>query len=84
MRETAATNNVFYTDWDADQILGCQCDTGYAGYNCNDKQCPLGDDPGTTGIQEIQVLRTSINFLATVQLVTLTGTDVPEVRFPDT
>jgi hypothetical protein len=37
-----------YTEnWDADKIYGCQCDEGYAGYDCSLRNCPRGDDPLT-------------------------------------
>ena len=79
MREAARTNNVDYIQWDADKIIGCLCDTGFTGWDCSQKQCPLGDDPGTVGVQEVQVLRTDIDYRATVQQISLTGTDVAEV-----
>jgi hypothetical protein len=43
--------------WDADHVFGCECDEGYTGYACTEKQCPTGDDPKTKGINEIQVFR---------------------------
>ena len=33
--------------WDADRMYGCVCDEGYSGYDCTEKACPTGDDPGT-------------------------------------
>ncbi|POM64334.1 Hypothetical protein PHPALM_20150 [Phytophthora palmivora] len=38
-----------YTLWDADKIMGCQCDPGFTGMDCSLRTCPQGDDPLTTG-----------------------------------
>ena len=32
--------------WDADRLFGCLCDDGYQGYDCSQRTCPRGDDPG--------------------------------------
>ncbi|KAH9187063.1 hypothetical protein AeNC1_010962 [Aphanomyces euteiches] len=46
-----------YSLWDADKILGCQCDYGFSGYDCSQRSCPVGDDPLTTGqFPEVQQL----------------------------
>lgn len=43
--------------WDHDMIRGCACDYGWEGFDCSQKSCPKGDDPGTTGqINEVQVV----------------------------
>ncbi len=34
-----------YGLWDADSILGCDCDAGYTGSDCSLKTCPYGIDP---------------------------------------
>lgn len=39
----------YANNWDADLIFGCSCDSGFSGYNCNERLCPVGDDPLTTG-----------------------------------
>ena len=31
--------------WDAFKIYGCICDTGFEGYDCSLRSCPIGDDP---------------------------------------
>jgi hypothetical protein len=31
--------------WDADRIHGCDCDTGFGGYDCSKMMCPTGKDP---------------------------------------
>ena len=48
-----------YQLWDADKLYGCQCDLGYAGYDCSLRVCPYGDDPLTTSAtdDEVQLLR---------------------------
>ncbi|KAL4110106.1 hypothetical protein PRIC1_001799 [Phytophthora ramorum] len=38
-----------YTLWDADKIMGCQCDPGFTSIDCSQRECPKGDDPLTTG-----------------------------------
>lgn len=46
-------NNV----WDADMMYGCVCDYGYTGGDCSIVECPLGDDPMTTGqVDAVQAL----------------------------
>jgi len=43
--------------WDAFKIYGCQCDSGYQGYDCSEKTCPYGDDPATQNqLDERQVI----------------------------
>jgi len=48
-----------YQLWDADKLYGCDCDLGYAGYDCSLRVCPFGDDPLTLSENddEIQLLR---------------------------
>ncbi|KAL8001772.1 putative EGF-like domain-containing protein [Plasmopara halstedii] len=41
-----------YTLWDADKIMGCQCDPGYIGFDCSERECPKGDNPFTTTTQD--------------------------------
>lgn len=44
-----------YAQWDADKIYGCMCDYGFTGHNCAKRECPKGDDPGSTGqVDEVQ------------------------------
>lgn len=54
MREAAFEYNGFslnrsntYSLWDADQIHGCVCDHGFAGHDCSEQLCEMGDDPRT-------------------------------------
>jgi hypothetical protein len=45
-----------YEGWDTDMIHGCVCDDGWEGPNCDQKICPKGDNPDTTGqVDEIQL-----------------------------
>jgi hypothetical protein len=55
MKSAAVLNGEVYNDWDGDQVMGCVCDEGFFGWNCEEILCPLGDDPGTTGTREVQV-----------------------------
>jgi hypothetical protein len=34
-----------YSSWDANKIQGCICDSGWTGYDCSRKSCPVGRDP---------------------------------------
>lgn len=36
-----------YDLWDADMNQACVCDPGFAGYACQERECPRGDDPLT-------------------------------------
>ncbi|KAG7376496.1 hypothetical protein PHYPSEUDO_013294 [Phytophthora pseudosyringae] len=56
MRDAAALQddrNFFvstsYNLWDADKIMGCQCDPGFSGFDCSQRECPKGDNPLTVG-----------------------------------
>jgi len=62
-RNGDATDLVYGTDansadtWDRDRVFGCDCDAGWAGYDCSLRTCPRGDDPGTRGQRnEVQLL----------------------------
>jgi DNA-binding beta-propeller fold protein YncE len=65
MRQAAAGYDGFrlvhapsaYDEWDADRVRGCLCDWGFFGASCTLRQCPLGDDPTTPGVPEVQELR---------------------------
>lgn len=48
--------NINYDAWDANMIQGCACDEGWEGSACELKSCPKGDDPETSGVDEIQIL----------------------------
>ena len=42
--------------WDANRVFGCDCDSGWMGYDCSLRACPLGDDPNTYGqLNELQL-----------------------------
>ena len=45
-----------YAGWDKDMVFGCVCDPGYEGFDCSNRVCPLGDDPVTDGLDEIQLI----------------------------
>jgi hypothetical protein len=38
-----------YKFWDATMSQSCVCDPGFSGPDCSERDCPLGDDPLTTG-----------------------------------
>ncbi|RLN54834.1 hypothetical protein BBJ29_004388 [Phytophthora kernoviae] len=50
-----------YTLWDADKVMGCQCDPGYTGIDCSLRECPKGDDPLTVGQNSVQTLTCTCN-----------------------
>lgn len=64
--------------WDADMLLGCECDDTYSGANCVLKTCPLGDDPLTADqLDEVQL----VECLTSYQQQTLTlRSDTPLAR----
>ena len=39
------TNIKYDTAWDKDRIRGCDCDSGYRGPDCSEKEAPSGLDP---------------------------------------
>jgi len=41
----ASDANNHYNLWDADATMGCDCDAGYTGPSCADRQCKYGFDP---------------------------------------
>jgi hypothetical protein len=55
--------------WDADKNFGCVCDEYYTGYDCSLRECPVGDDPMTSGqaneIQQLVCTATSGTFTLT-------------------
>ncbi|KAG5177824.1 hypothetical protein JKP88DRAFT_138866, partial [Tribonema minus] len=34
-----------YELWDADKGMACDCDPGYSGFDCSERECPIGVDP---------------------------------------
>ena len=43
--------------WDGAKIFTCLCDPGYHGYDCSQRDCPTGNDPGTYNDHvEVQLL----------------------------
>jgi hypothetical protein len=47
MKEIQDSSKV-YELWDKDMQRTCLCDSGYTGIACNQRTCPVGDDPLTT------------------------------------
>jgi len=41
----AADNGNIYKLWDKDTTMGCDCDSGYFGPDCSQRQCKYGVDP---------------------------------------
>jgi hypothetical protein len=37
-----------YTNWEKNNVYGCNCDWTYSGPDCSVRLCPKGDDPETT------------------------------------
>jgi hypothetical protein len=42
-------DKIWYDNWDANKITGCQCDPYYEGADCSQRMCPRGDNRLTTG-----------------------------------
>lgn len=59
-----------YGAWDADMIFGCECDEGFMGYRCEERKCPTGDDPLSTGTYEVQSIQTTAEHQDEVQTFT--------------
>ena len=56
-RDTSSVQYTYSTIWDANKLKGCICDTGHAGFYCAERNCPVGDDPLTTGqSNEVQLV----------------------------
>lgn len=59
---TSTATYRYASNWDADMIYGCSCDSGYEGWNCMSRRCPKGDDSMTTGqADEVQLLRCDLS-----------------------
>jgi len=54
-----------YDLWDKDATMGCKCDHGYAGPDCNDRVCISGIDPLYTDDTTAQVTHTTVRFEST-------------------
>ncbi|KAA0149612.1 hypothetical protein FNF29_05824 [Cafeteria roenbergensis] len=69
-------NWVYASNWDADKVVGCDCDREAGGYDCSMQLCPRGDDPMTSGQEhEVQLLNCTMAApsAATYFSVTLDG-----------
>jgi len=62
-----------YTLWDKESSMGCNCDPGYAGPDCSERQCKYGIDPLWTDDTTARVTHTVVRF-KTPDAGTLTGT----------
>lgn len=62
-----------YDEWEADMLTGCVCYEGWKGYDCSEKQCPMGSDPLFNGNQERQTLRSTVTHRDEVQLISIGG-----------
>jgi len=52
----AHTTYTYTSNWDADKVWGCECDSDYTGYDCSLRVCPVGDDPMTESqVNEVQI-----------------------------
>jgi len=38
-------SNGFYQLWDKEAQMGCECDSGYEGFDCSERKCKKGSDP---------------------------------------
>lgn len=79
-----------YTDnWDAELVQGCHCDSGYSGFDCSLRDCPVGDDPLTGIVSDENGLqfneKQSIECKATSGYFTVTfkGATTEHIAFDD-
>lgn len=62
----------YASPWDANMVYGCACDTGYSGYDCSQRICPLGNDPMLTGGRsDVQLLRCDLSGSTTTNMFTI-------------
>jgi len=55
-------HNNIYELWDKDTSMGCDCDAGYGGADCSERQCVYGIDPLWTDDTTARVTQTVVRF----------------------
>merc|ERR1711871_1372696 len=54
-----ASDRHYIGSWDHFKSRGCKCDPHWEGNDCSSRKCPRGDDPLTSGVNEVQTLTLS-------------------------
>jgi len=73
----SGANYLYAASWDADKIVGCDCDPEAGGYDCRKQLCPRGDDPMTQGqVDEVQLVSCTMAAPSPATFFTLTVDDV--------
>jgi hypothetical protein len=54
-----------YTNWEKQNVYGCNCDWTYSGPDCSQRLCPKGDDPETTSQAYRSITITTANSAST-------------------
>jgi len=60
----AADNGNVYKLWDRQTTMGCQCDSGYSGADCSQRECKYGVDP--LYLDDVSTVKASIYDFATL------------------
>jgi len=73
-----ASGRHYIGSWDHFKTRGCKCDPHWEGNDCSSRKCPRGDDPLTTGVNEVQTLSISDDLSSSTLLgeFTITYQDV--------
>jgi len=59
-----ASGRHYIGNWDHFKSRGCKCDPHWEGHDCSSRKCPRGDDPLTSGVNEVQTLANGNDFSA--------------------
>lgn len=70
-----ADNGNVYKLWDRKTTMGCECDAGYAGADCSQRQCKSGVDP--LYLDDVSTVKSSVYDFATLTTATFGSVNIP-------
>ena len=70
-----------YASWDAHMLHGCACDEGWEGIACEKRSCPKGDDPETSGVDEVQLIDCTCTTCSGGIYLTFRGAQTREIPY---